>query len=136
MDFFTTMNTSVGGMAAQTIRMKVASENIANADSVEGADGNGPYRAQQVTFKSVLNRKTGAMNVAVDKISPDTSTPLVPVFDPKNPLADAKGFVLHPNVDLTTETINMKEAQRSYEANMTSFSTARSMALRAIEALR
>lgn len=136
MDLLNSMSVSAGGMSAQTQRMKIASENIANADSVESADGSGAYRAKQISFKSVLDRKTGATGVQVGKISKDMQTPLQPVYQPGNALADAQGYVMHPNVDLTVETVNMKEAQRSYEANLAAMSTAREMATRTLDLLR
>lgn len=136
MDFFTTMNVSAGGMAAQSTRMRVVAENLANANSVESADGSGPYRAKLVNFQSYLNPKTGATEVKVTGITRDNVTPLTPIFDPGNRLADARGFVMHPNVDTTLETVNMREAQRSYEANMNALTTARDMASRTLDMLR
>jgi flagellar basal-body rod protein FlgC len=135
MDILGSMNISAGGMYAEAQRMKVASENIANADSVESADGSGPYRAKQVTFKSVLDRRTGATNVVVSRISKDMQTPLQPVYDPGNKLANAQGFVMHPNVDMTVETVNMREAQRSYEANLAAINVSKDMAGRTLDLL-
>lgn len=136
MDLMNSMNVSAGGMYAQSQRMRVASENIANADSVESADGSGAYRAKLISFKSVLDRNTGATGVQVGRITKDMQSPLQPVYDPGNSLADAQGFVMHPNVNLTAETVNMKEAQRSYEANMAALTTAREMATRTLDLLR
>lgn len=131
-----TMNVSAGGMLAQATRMKISAENIANADSVQSADGSGPYRAKQVFFKSVLNRQTGATEVQVSKIQRDQTSPLRAVYMPGNELADAKGFVQFPNVDSTIENLNMREAQRSYEANLAAIDTAREMATRTLDLLR
>ncbi|MCP5405302.1 MAG: flagellar basal body rod protein FlgC [Pseudomonadaceae bacterium] len=137
MDLLTNMNISAGGMAAQSMRMRVASENIANADSVESAeDAGGPYRAKQIFFQSVLNRATGATEVQVSGVSKDMTSPLKPVYQPGNKLANAQGYVMYPNVDSTAENINMREAQRSYEANMTALVTAREMATRTLDMLR
>ncbi|MFZ2587704.1 MAG: flagellar basal body rod protein FlgC [Alphaproteobacteria bacterium] len=137
MDLMATMNISAGGMYAQSTRARVAAENIANADSVESADDAGqPYRAKQVYFKSYMNPQTGTTEVKVERIAKDTVTPLVPVYDPANKLADAKGFVMHPNVDQTVETVNMKDAQRAYEANMAAYTTTRDMASRTLDMLR
>lgn len=136
MDFITTMNVGAGGMAAQSLRMRIAAENMANANSIESADGPGPYRAKQVTFQSYMNPKTGATEVRAGPVTRDTVTPLTPVYDPGNRLADANGFVMHPNVDSTVESVNMREAQRSYEANMNVITTAREMATRTLDMMR
>jgi flagellar basal-body rod protein FlgC len=116
--------------------MRVVAENIANADSVESANGNGPYRAKQVYFETALNRQTGMNEVRLKKVVPDTQTPLRPVFMPGHQLADERGFVMYPNVNGTIENINMKEAQRSYEANMAAIGTAKEMMGRSLDLLR
>jgi len=136
MDLMQSMSISAGGMYAQSQRMKVAAENIANQDSVQDASGTGPYRAKLVTFRSVLERKSGLTGVEVKKISPDMATPLKSVYQPGSPLADSRGFVKMPNVDPTVENLNMREAQRSYEANMAALTTAREMATRTLDLLR
>jgi flagellar basal-body rod protein FlgC len=136
MDLNQSMAVSFGGMMAQTARAKTAAENIANADSALGADGKGPYREKQVYFKSVLNRRTGMTEVKLAKTSPDMVTPLQTKYEPGNSLADAKGFVQYPNVDPTIENINMREAQRSYQANLSAIGVARDMANRTLDMLR
>jgi len=135
MDLLQSVRVSGEGMLAQSQRMKVAAENIANADSVQGADGGGPYRAKQVYFKTVLDRTTGMSTVRAE-VRPDLKTPLQPVYEPGSDLADARGFVMHPNVDTTIENLNMREAQRSYEANMAAITTAKDMATRTLDMLR
>lgn len=135
MDFLQSMRISGGGMMAESQRMKVAAENIANADSVMNAEGTGPYRAKQVYFKTVLDEATGMTGVKA-VVREDFKTPLQPVYDPKSDLADARGFVMHPNVDTTIENLNMREAQRSYEANMAAISIAKDMAARSLDMLR
>lgn len=136
MDLMSSIDVSAGGMYAQSQRMKVAAENIANADSVQDASGKDAYRAKQVYFKSVLNRKTGATEVGVAKVTPDMKTPMKQVYQPGNTMADARGFVTMPNVDSTMENINMKEAQRSYEANLAAITTAKDMMGRTLDMLR
>ena len=136
MDMLQAMKVSGGGMLAQAARIKIASENIANADSVQSADGSGPYRAKQIFFKSVLNRQTGLTEVQVDRVQPDTNTPLRAVYMPSSDLADARGFVQYPNVDSTLENLNLREAQRSYEANLGAISAAREMASRTLDLIR
>ena len=135
MDLMDSMAVSGGGMLAQSARMKAAAENLANADSVQTAGGQGPYRAKQVFFKSVLNRATGMTEVHA-QVRSDVKTPLRAEYDPGNDLANKQGFVMYPNVDMTTESLNMKEAQRSYEANMAAINTAKDMAGRTLDMLR
>jgi flagellar basal-body rod protein FlgC len=135
MDMLQSINVSAGGMYAQSMRMKIASENIANADSVQAVDGTGPYRAKQVSFASVLNRRTGMTEVQA-RTQEDFKTNMKLVYNPTSDLADARGFVTMPNVDTTMEGINMREAQRSYEANLSAITTAREMATRTFDMLR
>lgn len=135
MDLMQSVNISAGGMFAQSQRMKIAAENIANADSVENAQGTGPYRAKQMYFKSYLN-KQGGTEVAVTRVQDDMQTPLRNVYNPSHKLADARGYVAMPNVDTTMENLNMKEAQRSYEANLAAIETAREMMTRTLDILR
>lgn len=135
MDMLQSIDVSAGGMFAQSQRMKIAAENIANADSVQNANGTGPYRAKQVSFQTVMNRQTGMMEVKA-KTSEDMATPMGVVYNPASDMADAKGFVMMPNVDTTIENINMREAQRSYEANLSAITTARDMATRTLDMLR
>ena len=135
MDILQTMNVSAGGMFAQSQRMKAAAENIANADSIQATNGTGAYRAKQVTFQSVLNRETGMTEVKA-KTNDDMNTPMRTVYNPSSDMADPKGFVSMPNVDTAIESINMKEAQRSYEANLSAITTAREMATRTLDMMR
>lgn len=135
MDLMQSLKVSSSGMLGQSQRMKVAAENIANADSLQRADGEGPYRAKQVVFKSVLNRVSG-LNELQASVQEDNISPLRPEYRPGHELADARGFVLLPNVDSTVESLNMREAQRSYEANMAAITTARDMMGRSLDMLR
>lgn len=135
MDMLQSIDVSAGGMFAQSQRMKIAAENIANADSVQATTGQGPYRAKQVSFESVLNRQTGMTEVRA-KTSNDMQTPMKTIYNPGSDLADGRGFVTMPNVDTTIESINMREAQRSYEANLSAITTAREMATRTLDMLR
>lgn len=135
MDLMQTMAISGGGMMAESRRIKVAAENIANADSVQNAQGTGPYRAREVIFKSVLDRKTGMTGVQA-QVRDDMKSPMQPVYEPTSDLADAQGYVLHPNVDITVENLNMKEAQRSYEANMQAITISKDMVGRTLDMIR
>jgi flagellar basal-body rod protein FlgC len=135
MDLIASRAISRMGMMAQSERMQVAAQNLANAESVQRADGSGPYRAKQVYFKSVLNRATG-MTEVTSSVKEDVRTPLRAEYDPKHELADARGFVMYPNVDLTIENLNMKEAQRSYEANLSAMEIAKDMTNRTLDLMR
>jgi flagellar basal-body rod protein FlgC len=134
-DFSQMVAVSGAGMKAQSARMRVAAENLANIDSVQSGSGSGPYRARQVYFKAVMDKATGAAGVQAD-IRADTKTPLRAEYNPGSDMANKQGFVMMPNVDMTTENLNMKEAQRSYEANMAAVAAAREMASRTLDMLK
>ena len=134
MDLINSMNVSAAGMLAQSTRMKIAAENIANADSVQRENGTGPYAAKQVYFQTLVDANGASRVVAT--VREDTKTPPRAVYNPNSDLADERGFVLLPNVDTTMENMNMREAQRSYEANMAAITTARDMATRTLDLLR
>lgn len=134
-DFSQMVAVSGAAMKAQSMRMRVAAENLANIDSVQGADGKGPYRARQVYFKAVMDRATGLTGVQAD-MKTDTKTPLRAEYNPGSDMANKQGFVMMPNVDMTTENLNMKEAQRSYEANMAAIAAAKEMSGRTLDMLK
>lgn len=135
MDFLQSMSVSGQGMMAETVRMRVATENIANANSVMNAEGTGPYRAKQVYFKTVMDKASGMTSVR-HEVRNDYTTPMQAVYNPKSELADARGFVMHPNVDVTIENLNLREAQRAYEANMAAIGITKDMAARTLDILR
>ena len=117
---------AASGMKAQSERLKVISQNMANADSVS-ADPNGePYRRQVVSFQNYLDPATGAQKVKVNKIVKDMS-PFEKKYEPNHPAADAQGYVSLPNVNPLVEMMDMKEAQRVYDANLNMLKTAREM---------
>ena len=117
---------AASGMKAQSERLKVISQNMANADSVS-ADPNGePYRRQVVSFQNYLDPATGAQKVRVNKIVKDKS-PFEKKYEPNHPAADAQGYVSLPNVNPLVEMMDMKEAQRVYDANLNMLKTAREM---------
>ena len=117
---------AVSGMKAQAERLRVISENMANADSVGIRPGEDPYRRQVVTFKNYVDKETGAQMVKVDKVVPDKSE-FQMKYMPNHPAANEQGYVAMPNVNPLIEMMDMKEAQRSYEANMSMMQTARDM---------
>jgi flagellar basal-body rod protein FlgC len=114
------------GMKAQSARMRVTSENIANADSVAQVPGGNPYRRKTLTFKNELDKKLGVNLVKVAKDGTDTSDYQYK-YEPGNPLADVNGYVAYPNVNVVIEQADMREAQASYEANLNVIDTTRSL---------
>lgn len=126
---------AVSGMKAQAERLRVISENMANADSVGVRPGDDPYRRQVVTFKDYIDKETGARMVKADKVVKDESEfPLK--YEPNNPLANAQGYVAQPNVNPLIEMMDMKEAQRSYDANLNMMQTARDMNSKVLDLLK
>ncbi len=130
------MKISAMGMRAQGARIRVISENIANADTTGDTPGADPYRRQNITFKNELDRKIGAKLVEVDKIGVDLEAPFRLKYIPDHPAADENGYVKLPNVNSLIEMMDVREAQRSYEANLGMIEQARTMALRTIDLLR
>src|ERR1035438_2947280 len=116
-DFVRSMGIATSGLRAQAGRMRVISENIANADSTAPAAGGDPYRRKVPTFSSALDRALDAKVVALGKVKPDNSAFRVK-YEPSNPAADAAGNVKYPNVNPMIEMTDMRDAQRSYEANL------------------
>ncbi len=135
MDLDSALRISAAGMQAQATRLRVVAENLANRDSTGPSPGADPYRRKTVTFANRLDRSLGAETVQVRRIG--TAPGAFPqVHDPSHPAADAQGYVKRPNVDSLVETMDMREAQRSYSANLAVLETTRGMLTRTIEALR
>ncbi len=135
MDLSKTLKISAAGMQAQSARMRTIAENLANADSVADAPGAEPYRRKVLTFKNALDRATGADLVRADRVMHDKSE-FQKRFDPNHPAADAEGYVLAPNVNALIEVMDMRQAQRSYEANLNVIEVSKTMILRTIDLLR
>lgn len=135
MDLKTSVQVSASGLRAQSLRMRVIAENLANADSVARTPGGDPYRRRVATFKAEVDRATGGTGVNVQSIQTDKSA-FQRVYQPGNPAADAKGYVLMPNVNRLIETADMKAAQRSYEANLNAIEAAKSLTMRTIDLLK
>jgi flagellar basal-body rod protein FlgC len=113
----TALRIAASGLQAQSMRLRVVSENIANAQSTGSTPGADPYARQTVSFESEMDRTLGANLVEVKSIGVD-STPFKLERDPGNPAADDTGMVKMPNVDVLVELADMREANRSYEANL------------------
>ena len=117
-------------MTAQSQRLNVSASNLANADSVTGPDGK-PYVAKQVVFQTDAAPGAATGGVKVAQVLDDPS-PAKLVYDPGNPLADDKGYVKMPNVDVVAETVNTMSASRSYQANVEVLNTVKSMMMKTL----
>lgn len=135
MDLKDSLAVSASGLRAQSLRMRVIAENLANQDSVASTPGGDPYRRQVTTFRAELDRADGKNGVKVTGITTDKSD-FQKVYDPGNPAANAQGYVLKPNVNSLIETADMKAAQRSYEANLNAIEAAKSLTMRTIDLLK
>jgi flagellar basal-body rod protein FlgC len=135
MDLKTSIQVSASGLRAQSLRMRVIAENLANADSVSRTPGGDPYRRRLPSFKSEVDRDSGAAGVAIESIRSDKSA-FQRVYQPGSPAADATGYVKMPNVNALVETADMKAAQRSYEANLSAIEAAKSLTMRTIDLLK
>ena len=134
MDFSTSMTVAASGLRAQSERMKVIAENIANADSTSATPGGDPYRRKISTVTSNFDRELDANMVASGKTMEDKSE-FRSQYDPGNPNADKQGYVKLPNVDPLIEIMDMKEAQRSYEADLTVMDATKQMLAKTVDLL-
>lgn len=135
MDLTDSLKISAAGMKAQGTRLRVIAENVANADSTAQTPEGTPYRRKVVTFGSELDRELGIELVEVSKVSTDRSA-LGRRYDPGHPAADENGYVQLPNVKPLIEMVDLRQAQRSYEANLRVVDVARTMVSRTIDLLR
>jgi flagellar basal-body rod protein FlgC len=126
---------SASGLRAQGERIRVVSENIANASSTANSPNEDPYRRKVISFGTGQDEATGAAIVEVSEITRDSSDFSVR-YDPSHPAADATGFVKYPNVNPLIEISNMREASRSYEANMSMLENAKQMRQQLIDLLK
>ncbi len=129
------MRIAGSGLQAQSTRLRVVSENLANANSTGETAGADPYRRKTVTFESEVDRAMGASLVKVKGVGADKA-PFRLEYDPNHPAADEKGFVKMPNVSMLMEMADMRETTRSYEANLQMMKQARSMHSMTIDLLR
>ena len=134
MDFTASMLVAASGMRAQTDRMRTIAENIANAGSTATSAGGDPYRRKIATMNSQFDRELGATMVSPGTPQPDM-TEFRRQYDPSNPAADKTGYVKLPNVNSLVEIMDMREAQRSYEADLTVMDATKSMMSRTIALL-
>src|SRR3979411_2190298 len=134
-DFARSMGIATSGLRAQAGRMRVISENIANADSTAQTAAGDPYRRKCRTFSSTRDRRLDAKVVSLGKVRTDQSTFRIK-YEPGNPAADAAGNVKYPNVNPLVEMTDMRDAQRSYEANLNIISATRRMIQRTLDILK
>ncbi|MBR2535411.1 MAG: flagellar basal body rod protein FlgC [Hyphomicrobium sp.] len=130
-----TVKAAAAGLTAQSTRMRVASENLANAQSTGDTPGSNPYQRKLVNFRGMLDEMSGADLVTVDRITRDNA-PFRTEYKPGHPAADDKGYVKLPNVDMLVETADMREASRSYTANLQVIKQAREMVSMTIDLMK
>jgi flagellar basal-body rod protein FlgC len=135
MDLKSAMTIAAAGMKAQATRLKVTAENLANAESTAATPGGDPFRRKTVSFKDQRDRGSGLELVAIDRYGQDRS-PFELRYEPGHPAADVAGYVKYPNVNPMLELADMREAQRSYEANLNALQLARQMIGRTLDLLR
>jgi flagellar basal-body rod protein FlgC len=135
MDFLKTMAVAASGLRVQAGRMRIISENIANADSTPSTPGADPYRRKIPTFHTEVDRAIGATLVELGRTQSDTSDFRMR-YEPGHPAADKNGNVKYPNVNPLIEMTDMREAQRSYEANINVIGATRRMLQRTIDILK
>lgn len=135
MDLKTATDISASGLRAQSLRMRVIAENLANADSLARTPGGDPYRRRVVVFQPEVKGAEAATGVKVRTVAADRSA-FSRIYQPGHPAADAQGYVQRPNVNSLVETADMKAAQRSYEANLNAIEAARGMTMRTIDLLK
>jgi flagellar basal-body rod protein FlgC len=135
LDFLKSIAIAASGLRAQAGRMRVIAENVANADSTAQRPNGDPYRRKIVSFRSEMDRTLEARVVALGRVQTDP-TDFRLKYEPGHPAADANGNVKYPNVNSLVEMTDMREAQRSYEANINVISATRRMLQRTIEILK
>lgn len=135
MDFIKSLQIAASGLHAQIGRMRIITENIANADSTATTPGGDPYRRKIVTFKSVLDNSVGAQVVKLGRVRPDNSDFRIK-HEPGNPAANANGDVKYPNVNTLVELTDMRDAQQSYQSNLNVITATRRMLQRTIDILK
>jgi flagellar basal-body rod protein FlgC len=129
------LNVSATGMDAQTTRLRVIAENIANQDTTGSTPGADAYRRKTITFESAVDKAAGVDTVQVKNVGVDNSD--LPLrYDPANPAANPQGYVKLPNVNTFIEVMDMREAERSYSANLSVMQATRSMLNKTIDLLK
>ena len=130
-----TIDIAATGMIAQSERLKIIAQNIANSDTTATTPGGAPYARKTISFKTVLDKEIGAETVSVNKIGIDRS-PFTKKYDPTHPAADEQGYILLPNVNTIVEMTDMREAKNAYQANLGIIEITKTMVSRTLELLR
>lgn len=130
MSLFNVFNISGSAMSAQAQRLNTVASNLANADSATSANGT-PYKSKQVVFSATPSKTPDANAVKVTKVVEDNSPPRM-LYDPKHPLANEKGYVSMPNVNVTEEMVNMISASRAYQNNVETMNAAKTMLMKTL----
>lgn len=134
-DLMKSMHIAASGMRAQTERLKIVSQNIANAESIGTRPGDAPYQRKILTFKNVMDREMEIERVKVGKYGVDDA-PYEMRYQPNHPMADEQGYVKYPNVNPLIELMDMREARRGYEANLNVIEVSKGMLMQTINMLR
>ncbi len=134
-DLASAMQAAASGLRAQTVRIRVSAENLANANSTGETPGSDPYRRKAPVFKSYLDNNANVERVQVKGVRQDLSA-FPTKYDPSHPAADENGMVKMPNVSALVEMTDMREAQRAYEANLNVVEASRSMMVSIVELLK
>ena len=134
-DFLSSLKIAATGLHAQTARMRVIAENLANADSAGKTPEDEPYRRRIPNYKAVMHEGAGGTTVQIGRLAYDMSD-FQSRYEPGHPAADEQGYVRYPNVNSLIETMDMREAQRTYEANLNVVTVTRQMLGRTIDILR
>lgn len=129
------MTVAASGLEAQGMRMRVVAENIANADTTAAGPSGEPFRRKTIVFRPTFDQALGASLVEVKQVGVDGSE-FARAYDPGHPAANQDGYVLRPNISSIIEATDMREAMRSYEANLNMIEQARAMAASALDLLR
>ncbi len=134
-DFYSSLKIAASGLNAQSARMRIIAENLANADSAAKTPNADPYRRRMPTFESIMDKESGGLEVRLGDIAYDQSD-FEKRYEPGHPAADPQGYVRYPNVNPLIEAMDMREAQRSYEANLNVVTSTRQMMGRTLDILR
>ncbi len=135
MEFDQSMKIAASGLRAQSGRMRIIAENVANADSTARTANGEPYRRKMPTFTSKFDKELGAQTVQLGRVERDRSD-FKMRYEPGHPAADGNGYVKYPNVEPLIESVDMREAQRSYEANLNIVTATRRMILKTLDILK
>ena len=134
-DLMSAMGAAATGLRAQTVRIRISAENLANADTTAATPGGDPYRRKAPVFRTFYDREVGANTVKVTGSREDKS-PFQEKYDPAHPAADARGYVKTSNVSSLIEMADLREAQRAYEANLNVIESSRAMMLGVVSLLK